>query len=74
MKRYTSMPRRTPAPRRAHDWCEDDAPLLPQITVEEAGMINTGLVHARGDRIWRLPEPIGFIDFERFREDTSRAR
>lgn len=38
----------------------DDAPMLPAISVPDHHAIDTGLLDASGDTIWRAPNPIGF--------------
>lgn len=56
MPRYTSR-----APRSFH--CEDDwhtDPMLPGVTVDDHEAVFTGLLDAKGEEIWRQPNPMGF--------------
>lgn len=48
------------AARPRADWFDDDAPMIPSITVSDHEATDTGLLDARGDPIWRAPYPIGF--------------
>lgn len=58
MSRYFSVP-------RAASWIEDDyyspdaaSAHIPSVPEHEAR--DTGLIDARGDAIWRAPNPLGF--------------
>ena len=42
------------------EWCDNEFPLLPQITVDDHEAVETGLVDHRGDPIMRAPNPMGF--------------
>lgn len=53
MSRYVAMPR----PRATFD---DPEPMIPNLSVDERGPVDTGLVDSKGNRIMRLPEPLGF--------------
>lgn len=39
---------------------DDNEPLRPHLSVDDAKEIDTGLVSADGDPIWRIQPPIGF--------------
>lgn len=55
MARYTSS--------RPRGWIEDDVyadPARLDIVVSEAGPVDTGLLDAGGNAIFRIPNPIGF--------------
>lgn len=39
---------------------DNDQPLLPEIEVDVPAPVDTGLLNARGHRIYRTPRPIGF--------------
>lgn len=39
---------------------DDDAPLLPTITVDDHEAVETGIVAESGDPIMRAPNPMGF--------------
>lgn len=41
-------------------WLYDPQPLTPHLTVEGRVEVDTGLVNEHGDRIMRVPSPIGF--------------
>jgi hypothetical protein len=57
MARYVRRPRA--------DWIEDDCvgnedTLLPHLTVDDHEAVFTGLLDAKGEEIWRTPNPMGF--------------
>lgn len=39
---------------------DDDAPMIPSLTVDDHEAVDTGLIAPTGEPIMRLPEPIGF--------------
>ena len=41
------------------DWYEP--PIITSLEVDEAEPVDTGLLDAEGNSIWRLKDPIGFI-------------
>lgn len=51
---------------RAEGWCGDDlfdderGGFTPSITVDEHVAIDTGIMDADGNSIWRAPNPVGF--------------
>lgn len=45
-------------------WIDDDAPLLPSLTVEERKPRYTGILDKHGNEYVEIPEPIGFITKE----------
>ena len=53
------MGRYTRAVIRA-DWFNDDSPLCPSLYVDDNVTIDTGLLWADGETIWREPNPLGF--------------
>lgn len=55
MRRYVI---RTGKPRA--DWFDDDRPMIPNLEVDDAKEVNTGLVSAKGDPIYRVAPPVGF--------------
>lgn len=57
MSRYFS---RAQAIRPKADWSDDDYPLIPAINVPEHEAADTGLLDAKGNTIWRAPNPMGF--------------
>ena len=52
------MPRYVKQPQSS--WYDEDAPLLPEISIPEHKAVDTGLVWADGKPIMRSPNPIGF--------------
>lgn len=61
MSRYV----KAPMTKRAKAWIEDevswdDAPMIPNIEVDNHECVETGLLWADGSTIWRAPNPIGF--------------
>ena len=56
MTRYTTRPRQFVG----DDWPECDNPLLPSLSVDDHEAVFTGLVDAKGEQIWRQPNPMGF--------------
>lgn len=54
------MPRYATRPRAEADcdWWANDAPA--PLTVCDHEAVDTGLLDARGETIWRMPNPIGF--------------
>lgn len=42
------------------DWIDDDGPLIPSLTVDDHEDVDTGLIAATGEPIYRVPNPIGF--------------
>ncbi len=55
------MPRYvTGNPKERASWWHDDTPMLPHLTVDDHTPVDTGLVDAEGNPIYRLPNPIGF--------------
>ena len=54
------MPRYTKAIRPKADWIDDDAPLIPALTVDDHEAVDTGLIWATGEAIMRAPNPMGF--------------
>ncbi len=54
MSRYVTRPRLCDCDRE-----EDDA-FRPETMVDDYKIVDTGLVSARGDPIYRVPSPIGF--------------
>jgi hypothetical protein len=59
------MPRYSTRPARAYKplICEDDwysDPLLPCVAVSDHEAAFTGLLDAKGEEIWRSPNPMGF--------------
>jgi hypothetical protein len=56
MPRYTSKPRSYVA----DDLEAWDGPMIAEIHVPENKPVNTGLLDADGNAIWRQPLPIGF--------------
>mgnify|MGYP003432027334 FL=1 len=54
MTRYVSGPR----PRAF--FYDDDPPLVPDLTVDDHDMVDTGLLDGDGNVIWRAPNPMGF--------------
>lgn len=42
------------------DWADDDSPIYHDITIYEDGPVDTGLFDSRGNRLFRVPDPIGF--------------
>lgn len=65
MTRYYTTPRRTKA-----CW-DDDAPLLPNLTVSDHEPQDTGLIDIDGNAIYRAPEPMGFIREDTFAQEPS---
>lgn len=57
MARYFSAPRASRS-RADDDWYFD--PLIPDLSVPDHGPVDTGLLDAHGDTIWRAPNPMGF--------------
>lgn len=55
------MPRYATRPRMEADcdWWTNDTPA--PLTVSDHEAVDTGLLDANGDTIWRLPNPIGFL-------------
>lgn len=55
------MPRYATRPRAEAD-CDgwSMGPLLDSVTVSDHEAIDTGLLDADGNTIWRMPNPIGF--------------
>lgn len=51
--------------KRPSQWIEDDTecaePFRPAIVVSEHVAVDTGLLDASGDTIWREPNPVGFV-------------
>lgn len=51
---------------RAEGWCGDDlfdderGGFAPSITVDEHVAVDTGIMDADGNSIWRAPNPVGF--------------
>lgn len=48
---------------RAEGWCGDDiyeGDHCPELTVDEHVAVDTGLLDADGNSIWRAPNPLGF--------------
>jgi hypothetical protein len=58
MGRYVSR-HRTPERSYEEDWW-DKGPLVPHLTTDDSVAVNTGLLDAGGNAIWRTPNPIGF--------------
>lgn len=60
MSRYATQPvvRSNRTTQRA-EW-DDYAPMLPSLSVDGEKQVDTGLVDAKGNRIVRLQDPIGF--------------
>lgn len=56
MSRYV----RANGQRPAANWFDDDSPLVPCITVDDAPAIDTGLFWHDGSPIMRVNDPIGF--------------
>lgn len=46
---------------------DEDMPLLPEIEVDPGAPVDTGLLDARGNKIFRTPRPIGFGRGDRFK-------
>ena len=46
---------------RADDGWSNDIPRPSTLDVPEHEPTNTGLLDARGDAIWRAPNPMGFL-------------
>lgn len=57
MSRYFTQP---PRAYVADDLWPEDAPMIPTLSVSDHQAVDTGLVNATGDTIWRAPNPIGF--------------
>lgn len=57
MSRYVARPRSS---RPRADWFDDDSPMIPSLSVDGPGDVDTGLVDLAGNEIWRVPPPIGF--------------
>ena len=38
----------------------DDAPMLPSLCAPDSLPVNTGLLDAHGNELWRRPNPVGF--------------
>lgn len=56
MARYFSKPRAWVA----DDLYDEDAPMIPALTVSDHEATDTGLLDADGNTIWRAANPIGF--------------
>ena len=56
MARYFSKPRNIEEP----EWDYEDDPLIPDIQVDEFVAVDTGLIDASGNSIWRAPNEIGY--------------
>lgn len=46
--------------RPVRSYWDDGAPLLPSLCASELIPVNTGLLDARGNELWKLPNPVGF--------------
>lgn len=57
MARYFSR-KGTVQPRSNDGWWEE--PFRPHIVVSDHEAVDTGLLDADGDPIWRAPNPVGF--------------
>lgn len=58
MARYVSDHRRAP-PATSDDWWYA-GPLVPSLSTAEHHPVDTGLLDVKGNRIMRLPNPMGF--------------
>lgn len=58
MSRYVTRAR--PLSRVRADWYDDDSPFIPALEVEGPKEVDTGLVSAKGEPIFRVQPPIGF--------------
>lgn len=56
--RYVSTPT-SRRPAKASDWW-DFGPLVPALQAPDSAPVDTGLVDQRGNKILRVPPPIGF--------------
>lgn len=56
--RYTQ--RKVGGIRPIRSYWQDDAPMLPDISAPVSEPVNTGLLNAQGNEIWRQPYPMGF--------------
>lgn len=57
MSRYFTAPKRKPVKA---EW-DYDTPMIPHLTVSDHEAMDTGLLDAGGNTIWRAPNPMGFI-------------
>lgn len=46
--------------RPIRSYFPDDAPMLPDLCAPETRPVNTGLLDAQGNELWRQPYPMGF--------------
>ncbi|MCB4862380.1 hypothetical protein K7W03_22580 [Sphingobium sp. PNB] len=58
MSRYFTRPRSLE--RIQDDFWDNEAPLLPSVSVPDHEATDTGILDRHGDTIWRAPNPIGF--------------
>ena len=58
MSRYFIRPRSLE--RVQDEFWDDEAPLLPNVSVADHEATDTGILDAHGDPIWGSPNPIGY--------------
>jgi hypothetical protein len=59
MPRHITRPARAYMPLECEDVWNTD-PMLPAVSVDDHEAVFTGLLDAKGEEVWRAPNPMGF--------------